>query len=58
MKKNYFAPETFEVGIKIDVIMTDTSTEQDETGTGDGEAGDGTPDLSSGKRGSWGDVWK
>ena len=40
-------------------LMSATSGETGSTGTGGtvGGSGEGTPDLATGRRGSWGDLW-
>ncbi len=58
MKRNYFSPETNELELKIDAVMTNTSEpETGNAGVGEGDGSEG-PDLSGGKRGNWGNVWK
>ena len=58
MKKIYLTPEVINVTLQTSPVMTTTSGEQDSAGTGSGNAGNGTPDLSAGKREDWGNLWK
>lgn len=57
MKKNYVKPEFEAVEIEIESLMTTTSGEQGNAGTGEGSAGDETEDLVIGRRGTWGTLW-
>ena len=58
MKKNYLNPEFNVISLVSEPVMTVVSGETGNVGTGEGNAGDDTPDLSSGKRGEWGSLWK
>ena len=58
MKKRYMAPEATNVELALSPVMTTVSGETGNVGTGDGTAGDNTPDLSAGNRGDWGNLWK
>ena len=57
MKKQYVKPAIEAIEVEYESLMTTTSTETGETGTGDGTVGDEIPGLSNGRRGSWGDLW-
>ena len=43
--------------LEIESLMTTTSGEQGNAGTGEGSAGDETEDLVIGRRGTWGTLW-
>ena len=57
MKKRYVAPIIDIVDIEYEVLMLAVSSEQSNTGTGSGTAGNDTPDLSNKRRGTWGNLW-
>ena len=58
MSKKYLKPEVVSVEIKSSPLMLTVSGETGNTGVGDGNAGDNTPDLSGKNRGEWGNMWK
>ena len=57
MKKGYKKPSAFAVQLETEVIMTTTSAEQGSANVGNKPVGGNTPDLSSGRRGEWGNLW-
>lgn len=59
MKKNYLEPETEYIKLVVGPIMqiVEASTWTG-TGTGDGEVGDETEELSNRRNGEWGNLWK
>ena len=57
MKKGYKKPTALAVQLETEVIMTTTSTEQGSANVGNRPVGGDTPDLSSGRRGEWGNLW-
>ena len=57
MKKEYKEPTALAVQFENEVIMTTTSAELGNAGVGNNPVGGNTPDLSSGRRGEWGDLW-
>ena len=57
MKREYKKPSAFAVQLETEVIMTTTSTEQGSANVGNRPVGGDTPDLSSGRRGEWGNLW-
>ena len=57
MKKGYKKPSAFAVQLETEVIMTTTSAEQGSANVGNKPVGGNTPDLSSGSRGEWGNLW-
>ena len=58
MKNKYKNPEIVVVELESSPLMTVVSGEQGSAGVGSGSAGNETPDLSTQKRGEWGNVWK
>ena len=62
MKKNYVTPEAMDVEMGLSQIIATSPFDEAEQGSagvdGDESAGDGTPDLSAGDRGGWGNLWK
>lgn len=58
MKKQYITPITEILEIESLQMMLTISGEQDETGLGNGSVGNNTPDLTNGRRGSWGNLWE
>lgn len=57
MKKEYKKPTAFAVQLEVDPIMTTASAEQGSANVGNRPVGGNTPDLSSGNRGEWGNLW-
>ena len=57
MRKEYRTPVADLVQLEIESIMTITSAETGSTGVGNKPVGGNTPDLSSGRRGEWGNLW-
>ena len=57
MKKQYVKPRFEIVEIEHEALLLTASGEQGNVGTGGGTAGNETPDLSNGHRGSWGNLW-
>lgn len=59
MKKNYLKPGADYVKLVVGPIMqfVEASTWTG-AGTGDGEVGDETEELSNGRNGEWGNLWK
>lgn len=57
MKKQYVKPAIESIEVEYESLMTTTSTETGETGTGGGTVGDEIPGLSNGRRGGWGNLW-
>lgn len=58
MRKEYKSPVATVVLLETEPIMTATSAEQGSAGVGNKPVGGNTPDLSSGRRGDWGNLWK
>ena len=58
MKQNYIKPEIETIEFASEVLMNITSGETDGAGTGEGSAGDGDPDLTHRRRGTWGNFWE
>ena len=57
MRKEYKTPAAIAVRLETEPIMTTTSAEQGSANVGNKPVGGNTPDLSSGRRGEWGDLW-
>lgn len=57
MKQQYVKPAIESIEVQHEALMMTVSGEQDNVGTGNGTAGDETPGLSRGRRGSWGNLW-
>ena len=57
MRKEYRTPVAELLQLEVESIMTTTSAEQGNAGVGNKPAGGNTPDLSSGSRGEWGNLW-
>ena len=57
MRKEYKSPVAEPVLLEIESIMTTTSAETGGANVGDKPVGGNTPDLSSGRRGEWGNLW-
>ena len=57
IKQKYIAPRVEIVEIGAPQLMLVASGETDSTGTGGGSVGDDTEDLSTTRRGTWGDLW-
>jgi hypothetical protein len=57
MKNEYKKPVAESVLLETESIMTTASAEQGSAGVGNKPVGGNTPDLSSGRRGEWGDLW-
>lgn len=55
-KKEYIKPEMEQMVMESQQIMTTSPGTAPGFGEGDGYADDSTP-LSTGRRGSWGDLW-
>ena len=58
MRKEYKNPVVEPVLLEVEPIMTITSAETGSTGVGNKPVGGNTPDLSSGRRGEWGNLWQ
>ena len=58
MRKEYKIPVVEPVQLEIESIMTITSAETGGANVGNKPAGGNTPDLSSGRRGEWGNLWQ
>lgn len=58
MKKRYVKPDMEVLEIENEILMMAMSSEQSNVGTGNGPAGDETPDLSNKRRGTWGNLWE
>ena len=58
MRKEYKNPVVEPVQLEVEPIMTITSAETGSTGVGNKPVGGNTPDLSSGRRGEWGNLWQ
>ena len=60
MKKRYITPQMEVLELETPQLMFATSGETGSTGTGGtvGGSGQGTPDLATGRRGTWGNLWK
>ena len=58
MRKEYKNPVAEPVQLEVEPIMTITSAETGSTGVGNKPVGGNTPDLSSGRRGEWGNLWQ
>ena len=57
MKKQYVKPAIEAVEVEYETLMTTTSGETGEAGTGNGTVGDEVDGLSNGRRGGWGNLW-
>ena len=57
MRKEYKTPAAIAARLEMEPIMTTTSAELGNAGVGNKPVGGNTPDLSSGRRGEWGDLW-
>ena len=57
MKKEYKRPVAESVQLDCEPIMTTASAEQGSANVGNRPVGGNTPDLSSGNRGEWGNLW-
>lgn len=57
MKREYKKPSALAVQLDTEPIMTTTSAEQGSANVGDKPVGGNTPDLSSGHREGWGNIW-
>ena len=57
MKKRYITPQMEVLELETPQLMSATSGETGSVGTGGGSADDTSPDLATGRRGSWGDLW-
>ena len=57
MRKEYRTPAADLVQLEVESIMTITSAETGGANVGDKPVGGNTPDLSSGRRGEWGNLW-
>lgn len=58
MGKKYLRPVAIMVELETEPMLSITSAETDDTVIGNKPVGGNTPDLSGGRRGEWGDVWK
>ncbi len=59
MKKDYVMPTIDVVEVEMESLMLSNSTETGSENSGEGSgSGQGTPDFTSGRRGSWGDRWE
>ena len=58
MKQDYITPEIEAIELASEVLMNMTSGETGEAGTGEGFTGDGDPDLTHRRRGTWGNFWE
>ena len=57
MKKEYKRPVVTAVQLDCEPIMTTASAEQGSANVGNRPVDGNTPDLSSGNRGNWGNLW-
>jgi hypothetical protein len=57
MRKEYKSPVVAAVKLDGEPIMTTASAEQGSANVGNRPVGGNTPDLSSGNRGEWGNLW-
>ena len=57
MRKEYKSPIVTAVQLDCEPIMTTASAEQGSANVGNRPVGGNTPDLSSGNRGNWGNLW-
>lgn len=57
-KKRYIAPQLEIVTLDTPVLMLTASGETGSAGTGSGSVGDETEDLSTRRRGTWGNLWE
>lgn len=58
MKREYKKPSALAVQLDTEPIMTTTSAETGDANVGNKPVGGNTPDLSSGSRGEWGNLWQ
>ena len=58
MRKEYRTPVADLVQLEVGSIMTTTSAETGDANVGNKPVGGNTPDLSSGSRGEWGNLWQ
>ena len=58
MKKRYITPQMEVLELETPQLMFTTSGETSSSGTGSGSADDTTPDLATGRRGAWGNLWE
>lgn len=58
MKKKYSPPKSMNVELISEPLMNVVSGEQTGAGTGEGSAGDETPEITAPNRGDWGSLWK
>lgn len=56
-RQKYIAPQVEIVEFDVRETILAASGETDNAGTGSGSAGDETEDLSTTKRGTWGNLW-
>ena len=57
MRKEYKSPVVTAVQLDSEPVMSTTSAEQGSANVGNRPVGGNTPDLSSGNRGEWGNLW-
>ena len=57
-KKKYIAPQMGIEELDTPQLMLSISGDTGKEGTGDSEAGDDTEDLSTRRRGTWGNLWE
>lgn len=57
MKKEYKSPVAIALLLEAEPVMTTTSGETGGVNVGDKPVGGDTPDLSSGRREGWGNLW-
>ena len=57
-KKKYIAPQMGIEELDTPQLMLSISGDTGKEGTGGGEAGDDTEDLSTRRRGTWGNLWE
>lgn len=58
MKKMYVKPIVEAIEVEFESLMTTTSGETGGVGTGSGQVGDDTENLTNHHRGSWGNLWE
>ena len=56
-KQKYIAPRMEVIELEVQETILVVSGETGSAGTGEGSVGDETEDLSTTKRGTWGNLW-
>ena len=56
-QKKYIVPQIVVVELEGPILMSTASAESGGANTGGGSVGDDTEDLSTTRRGTWGNLW-